>query len=82
VPFPEGRAAPELAHEVVHVRLKELQAERPCQQDRLLPHRSAWFSFLRERWSVNWRLPCEIQGPALRAEGLRLSADCRLLTAP
>jgi Transposase DDE domain len=27
--FPEDRAAPELAHEVVHVRLKELQVERP-----------------------------------------------------
>ena len=29
--FPEDRAAPELAHEVVHVRLKELQVERPRQ---------------------------------------------------
>jgi transposase len=29
--FPEDRAAPELAQEVVHVRLKELQVERPRQ---------------------------------------------------
>lgn len=29
--FPEDRAAPELAHEAVHVRLKELQVERPRQ---------------------------------------------------
>ena len=29
--FPEDRAAPELAHEVVHVRLSELQVERPRQ---------------------------------------------------
>jgi hypothetical protein len=29
--FPEDRPAPELAHEVVHVRLKELQVERPRQ---------------------------------------------------
>jgi transposase len=29
--FPEDRAAPELAYEVVHVRLKELQVERPRQ---------------------------------------------------
>src|ERR1039458_4623349 len=34
--FPEDRAAPELAHEVVHVRLQELQVERPRQWGRLL----------------------------------------------